>query len=189
VPGFAGLALARPLLSFGRQELRDYLTASDQPWLDDPMNEDLGFDRVKIRKARAVLAEAGLSTARIAAAASHLARAREALETVTAAVLVRAMRRMEEGVLLESAVLAAAPREVGLRALAAVLMGVGGQAYRPRFESLERLYDRMARGGFRGGATLHGCHLSPAPAKFAPLDLWVRTERPRKTGSSGRSAK
>jgi tRNA(Ile)-lysidine synthase len=189
ISGFPDLAVARPLLGFGRQRLRDYLTALDQPWLDDPMNEDLAFDRVKIRKARQVLAEAGLTAARIALAASHLARARETLEIVTDAVLARAVRRMDEGVLLEAQVLAAAPREVGLRALASVLMAVGGNAYRPRFESLERLYDRIARGGFRGGATLHGCHIGPAPANFAPHDLWVRPERPRKTGGSGTSAK
>lgn len=189
VPAFAQLAVARPLLSFSRQELRDYLTGLGQPWLDDPMNDDPGFDRVKIRKARAALAGAGLSSARIAAAAAHLARAREALEVVTAAVLERAMGRMDDGVLLESAVLAAAPREVGLRALAAVLMAVGGQAYRPRFESLERLYDRIVRGGFGGGATLHGCHVSPALKNFAPRDLWVRKESPRKTGGSKGSRK
>ena len=187
VPNFPQLTVARPLLSFSRQELGDYLTLLDQSWLDDPMNQDLAFDRVKIRKARAALAEAGLSTARIAAAASHLARAREALEIVTGAVLARAMRplREEGGVLLESAALAAAPREVGLRALAAVLMAVGGQAYRPRFESLERLFNRIADGNFKGGATLHGCQISPAPRKFAGHDLLVRAERPRKTGSSG----
>ena len=185
-PDFPQLTVARPLLAFSRQELRDYLSAKSQPWLDDPMNQDPAFDRVKIRKARAALAEAGLSTARIAAAASHLARAREALEVVTAAVLARAMRPLREGdgVLLESAALAAAPREVGLRALAAVLMAVGGQAYRPRFESLERLFDRIADGGFKGGATLHGCQISPAPRKFAGHDLLVRAERPRKTGGS-----
>ena len=151
------------------------------------MNQDLAFDRVKIRKARSALAEAGLSTARIAAAASHLARAREALEIVTGAVLARAMRPLREGdgVLLESAALAAAPREVGLRALAAVLMAVGGQPYRPRFESLERLFNRIVDGGFKGGATLHGCQISPAPSKFESHDLLVRAERPRKTGSSG----
>ena len=187
VPDFPQLKVARPLLSFSRQDLRDYLTFLDQPWLDDPMNQDQAFDRVKIRKALSALAEAGLSTARIAAAASHLARAREALEVVTGAVLARAMRPLREGdgVLLESAALAAAPREVGLRALAAVLMAVGGQPYRPRFESLERLFDRIADGSLKGGATLHGCQISPAPRKFAGHHLLVRAERPRKTGSSG----
>jgi hypothetical protein len=63
-------------------------------------------------------------------------------------------------------------------------MAVGGQAYRPRFESLERLFDRIAGGSFKGGATLHGCQISPAPRNFADHDLLVRAERPRKTGSS-----
>ncbi len=86
------------------------------------------------------------------------------LEIMTQAVLLRAATRMQtgqDGLLLDPAVLAAAPREVGLRALAAVLMAVGGQAYRPRFESLERLFDRITGPGLGAGATLHGCHLRP----------------------------
>ena len=193
VPGFPQLSVARPLLSFGRQELRDYLTVLGQSWLDDPMNQDMAFDRVKIRKAGAVLAEAGLSSVRIAAAAAHLARARETLEIVTGAVLARAVRpvgdRVQDGLLLDPIAIAAAPREVGLRALAAVLMAVSGQAYRPRFDSLERLFNRISGGGFKGGATLHGCQLGPGPGNFAPRDLLVRRERPRKTGSSRRRQK
>ena len=149
------------------------------------MNEDTSFDRVKIRKARAALTKAGLTPARIAAAASHLARARESLEIMTEAVLQRAAQKSETGgVLLDAAALAAAPREVGLRGLASILMAVGGQAYRPRFESLERLFDRLTGPGLGGGATLHGCHLRPVPAAFAPFNLAVIPENPRKTRSS-----
>jgi tRNA(Ile)-lysidine synthase len=184
VPGFAQLTLARPMLGFGRDQLRAYLSGLGQAWLDDPMNEDAGFDRVKIRKARAALSEAGLMPARIAAAAAHLARARESLEIMTEAVLQRAARKSQAGVLLDAAALAAAPREVGLRGLASVLMAVGGQPYRPRFESLERLYDRITGAGLGAGATLHGCQLRPAARTFAPFSLVVIPENPRKTGSS-----
>ena len=148
VPGFAGLGVVRPLLALRRDQLRTHLKTLKQPWLDDPMNADPAFDRVKIRKALVALSDAGLTVERIASAAAHLARARESLEIVTEAVLARAVRAGEGGVLLDPAVLAAAPREVGLRALAAVLMAVSGQAYRPRFESLERLFDPI------GGAPL-----------------------------------
>src|SRR6185436_18044689 len=111
VPGFVPLTVARPMLGFSRDQLRDYLSDAGQAWLDDPMNEDDSFDRVKIRKARAVLSEAGLMPARIAAAAAHLARARESLEIMTEAVLRRAVRPSEAGgVLLDAAALAAAPR-------------------------------------------------------------------------------
>jgi tRNA(Ile)-lysidine synthase len=189
VPGFAGLAVLRPLLGVARSDLRAHLTSLDQTWLDDPMNDDASFDRVKIRKARAALAKAGLTQERIAAAAAHLARARESLEIVTEAVLARAVHKAEQGLLLDAGALAAAPREVGLRALASVLMAVGGQAYRPRFESLERLFNRISDGSLGAGATLHGCHIRPAGRHgkdFAAFSLLVTPESPRKTGSSAK---
>ncbi|HEY2009648.1 MAG TPA: tRNA lysidine(34) synthetase TilS [Rhizomicrobium sp.] len=181
VPGFAGLHVGRPLLGFSREELRAFLKDRGQAWLEDPMNEDVAFDRVKLRKARAALEEAGLSSARIAAAAGHLARARESLEAVTEAVLARAIRMGEDGILLDPKALAAAPRELGLRALAWVLMAVSGQTYRPRFDSLERLFDALTGPKARTGATLHGCQISPAPQNFAPFTLMVRREISRKT--------
>ncbi|HEY0302321.1 MAG TPA: hypothetical protein VGC36_13335, partial [Rhizomicrobium sp.] len=134
-------------------------------WLEDPMNDEARFARVRLRKLMPVLEEAGLGRARIAAAAGHLARAREALDTVTVAVLVRAARRRDGAVHLDPAALAAAPREVGLRALAQLLMAVSGQSYRPRFERLERLYDRLAAGALGGGSTLHGCRIAPLAGK------------------------
>jgi hypothetical protein len=94
-------------------------------------------------------------------------------------------------VLVDPVVLAAAPREVGLRALASLLMAVGRQAYRPRFESLERLFDRIAGADLRGGATLHGCHIRPTTGKekdFAPFSLVLQPESPRKTTGSATPA-
>jgi tRNA(Ile)-lysidine synthase len=187
VAGFESLCIHRPLLGITRADLRKHLEAIGQSWLEDPMNDDAAFDRIRMRKAAGVLADAGLSSARIAAAAAHLSRARAALETVTEAVLARAARAVPEGVLLDPAAIAAAPREVGLRALSAVLLAVSGQVYRPRFEGLERLFDRIGAGELGAGATLHGCHIAPAPKLHrtggAAL-LLVRRENPRKTGSS-----
>lgn len=187
VPGFESLSVRRPLLGFTREDLRAHLKTIGQDWLDDPMNDDPAFDRVKIRKARAALADAGLTTARIAAAAAHLARARAALEIVTEAVLARAARPYDGGFALDAGALTAAPREVGLRALAALLQAASGQPYRPRFDSLERLYDQLATGTLGRGATLHGCHISPASRAVRDLrpGTWlVRAEKPRKTASS-----
>jgi len=180
VAGYSALSVARPLLGMSRKALRAYLASLDQDWLEDPMNQDEAFDRVKLRRAKAVLEEAGLSAARIAAAAAHLARARESLEIATQAVLARAVRENAAGLLLDPEVLAAAPRELGLRALASVLMAVSGQAYRPRFDSLERLFDVLARSKSRTSATLHGCHIGRAPKNFAPFSLLVQRENPRK---------
>jgi tRNA(Ile)-lysidine synthase len=181
------LTVSRPLLGIGRDALRAHLTARGQAWLEDPMNDDTAFDRVKIRKAREALAEAGLTAARIAAAAAHLGRARAALEVVTGAVLARASRRVPKGFVLDPAALIAAPREVGLRALAALLMTVSGQPYRPRFVALERLLGKIAGGSLGGGVTLHGCHIGPAPrgsGDFRPGTLLLVPENPRKSPKS-----
>lgn len=193
-PGFSGLCVVRPLLALPRADLRDFLGTVGQEWLEDPMNQDPAFDRVRLRAAARALADAGLSAGRIAAAAAHLARARAALEEVTQAVLARAVHpagKMEpEGLLVDAAALGAAPREVGLRALAAVLMTVSGAPYRPRFEALERLFDRIAAEELGGGATLLGCRIGPAGRKAGgggggARVLLVRREGPRRGSRPG----
>ena len=161
--GFEELVLARPLLGVPRIMLRTYLKRRKQPWLEDPMNSEARFARSRIRGLLPALEAAGLSSRRIADAAAHLARARVALELATEAVLARAARAHEDKVLLDAKALMAAPREIGLRALAALLMAVSGDPYRPRFEALERLFDSIGSGELGAGATLHGCRIGPAP--------------------------
>jgi tRNA(Ile)-lysidine synthase len=47
--------IARPLLSASRSDLRDYLRAIGQPWLEDPSNQNTDFARVKVRQRLATL--------------------------------------------------------------------------------------------------------------------------------------
>jgi tRNA(Ile)-lysidine synthase len=198
VPGFGELSLVRPLLAVERGSVRNHLLAKGHAWLEDPMNGEDRFARVRLRKLMPALNDAGLTQARIAAAAAHLGRAREALDIVTGAVLARAVQPTNDGLHVDAVALAAAPREVGLRALAQVLMAVSGQSYRPRFERLERLFDRIAANGIGGGCTLHGCRLGPASnGAFGRGTLTVEPEfavargkknqnRPKKTARKAR---
>ena len=184
----AGLVLARPLLGMTRADLRAYLAAQGQDWIEDPMNDDPRFYRVRMRKLAPALAEAGLTPARIALAAAHMADARAALEMVTAAVIERAVRAApresrQPGLLLDPDALAAAPRELSLRALAALLQTVSGAPYRPRFQALERLHVAISAATPMAGQTLSGCRIGPAPATerlFGPRTLKLTREKPRK---------
>jgi tRNA(Ile)-lysidine synthase len=160
--GFAGLMIVRPLLDMARAPLRDFLQAKKQPWLEDPMNIDPRFARSKLRAAWPQLEALGLTAQRVSDAAEHLGRAREALDDMTAALLLRAARFDDAGALIDSVRLKMAPREVGLRALASTLSRVSGEAYRPRFGKLERLFDAIRDGSLGGGATLHGCIVAPS---------------------------
>jgi tRNA(Ile)-lysidine synthase len=45
-----GLTILRPLLTKSRRQLRNFLLARDQPWLEDPSNQDPRFERVRLRQ-------------------------------------------------------------------------------------------------------------------------------------------
>lgn len=151
----------RPLLGIPRERLAATLRAAGQPWIEDPSNLDPAYGRVRMRRALPVFAEAGFGTARLAATAARLGRARQAIEASVAALLASAALVHPAGfVRLDPAVLCGAPEELGLRALAAVLASTGGTAYPPRLERLERLYRELA-GGLGQGRTLGGCRVVP----------------------------
>ncbi|HEX3430197.1 MAG TPA: tRNA lysidine(34) synthetase TilS [Rhizomicrobium sp.] len=166
-PGCENLRIVRPLLGVQRAKLRAFLLRRNEPWLEDPMNADIRFARARLRGAWPALREMGFSTERIAAAAGHLARARAALEQAASDLLAISCRSVENGVLLDGGAIAAVPEEIGLRALARVLMQVSGRHYRPRFERLERVAAAIRLQELRGGRTLHGCCIRPASKRDA----------------------
>ena len=51
----------RPLLGFTRAELRQWLQAQGKTWVEDPSNDNPRFDRVRARKAMAVLQPLGVT--------------------------------------------------------------------------------------------------------------------------------
>jgi tRNA(Ile)-lysidine synthase len=183
VPELKELVVVRPMLTLERDEVRAHLTALGQDWHEDPMNRDPRFSRARIRESWPALESLGLTKERLASAADHLSRAREALDLVTLAILARSSRFMGATAFVERHALIQAPRELGLRALAALLMAVSGQAYRPRFSSLERIFDRIRDGELQGGCTLHGCRIAPAPKRraiFGPGTVLIEAEGSRR---------
>ncbi len=179
LPGYDRLRVVRPLLGIRRTALRNYLESRGESWSEDPMNSDARFARVRLRQAWPRLEELGLSAGRVAAASFHLARARDALEAATAQLLGEACRFHGDRVVLDGARFAAAPPEIGLRALAHILSRLSGEAYRPRFERLGRLYSAIRDGQLKSARTLHGCRIGRAPkaaAIFGPASLMVTPE-------------
>ncbi len=167
------LRLLRPLLSVPKARLAATLGRLGQNWIEDPSNQDTHHARVRVRQSMPALEREGVSPARLAAAAHHLGRARAALDEATAHFLARAAAFHPAGFCrLDLGMLAAAPAEVSLRALARTLLTVGGGAYPPRLEHLERLYRALVEAGAvadsgkapGGGRTLAGCQIVPGRA-------------------------
>ncbi len=161
--------ILRPLLGIPRADLAASLDGLAP--VDDPSNRDPRHARVRLRHALADLGEGADLTQRLGATARHLQQARAALDQAALARLIRAVRPHEAGFCrVDRGLLAAPPAETGTRALAAVLGMVGGGAYRPRFERLERLWDALRAAGPWAACTLQGCRILAAdPAGDALL--------------------
>jgi tRNA(Ile)-lysidine synthase len=186
--GLAGMAplveaghwrLLRPLLDLPAARLRATLRDLGQDWIEDPSNRNLAFARARLRAQGAALVEAGLSPPRLAETCRHLARARIALERLTERALAAAVLLHPAGfALVDPAPLAAAGEEIGLRALAALIATIGGEAYPPRFERLERLAGAVLAGSLRGGRTLGGCRILPYRGRVLILREFAATAAP-----------
>ena len=148
------LQILRPLLEFPRQTLREFLGEEGQDWIEDPSNEAERFDRVRWRK---FLAADRIDAGRLALTARQLGRARQVLEAECAALAAEIVTLSGSGhALLDAGRLAAAPDEVALRLLAALVRTVGGGAFPPRLESLEKMLD-LLRNGLEKRRTFAGC--------------------------------
>jgi len=156
----ADLRLLRPLLPLARSRLEATCTAHGQPWLDDPSNRADRFARVRARRA---LAEAGPATLDgLAETARRLGLARSAADAQLADILAEHACFFPEGWLtLDPRAITRPPFDTACRLLARLVAAVGGAAYPPRRERLERLVVAL-RAGKPGGASLGGCLLRPA---------------------------
>lgn len=155
-----GLTVLRPLLDVSRARLRQTLHAAQHGWIEDPSNEDERFARTRIRKLMRGLAGEGLDAGNLAATAARMRRARIALDAAADELARTAVTTHPAGyAAVPRDALVGAPEETGLRLLARILMAVGGNAYRPRLDRLERLYFGLKTGS-RRHATLSGCKVS-----------------------------
>jgi len=149
--------LLRPLLSVPKAALQATLTAANQPWIDDPSNQDAVYARVRVRQA---IAEGGLDARNLARSADRFARVRQTLEAGAAALLARALQTNPAGfAVLDRAAFTDADDEISLRALARVVAAIGGRDYGPRWGRLERLHRQLFVDRDETAATLGGCRV------------------------------
>lgn len=154
------LRVLRPLLDVPKSRLEATCRAAGQPWLDDPSNSDRRFARGRLRHTRPLTQQGGVATATLVDSAHRHGKARVELERSVADLLGRAATVGPEGyILLDRMLLAAAPIEVSVRALARCIRTVGGGAYPPRSRRLDNAYRAIMVKG-KTSRTLGGCRLA-----------------------------
>ena len=170
IGGGPHVRLLRPLLDLPRERLVATVRRAGLVPIDDPSNENETFDRVKVRKLLVALAPLGLDAARLARTAALMARAREALEAATAALLAdHAILSSIGHVEVDCEALLSAPGEIRLRALAAIIRTVGGHDYAPRLGALESVEAALRAGTLGRGRTLAGVKLAIAAGRLVAV--------------------
>ena len=156
-PEGRGVALARPLLTVSRQDLRTLLRARGLTWLEDPANVDPRYLR---SRARAALAADQPARARLAAIAARLSPLVEAEAAMAWAAAARIATTTADGLCqVDARGLATLPIGPRLRLWAALLAAASG-APRPPVAAAVALLDKAAlTPGFRG-ATLGGASIA-----------------------------
>jgi tRNA(Ile)-lysidine synthase len=171
-PAGRGMRLVRPLLAFGREELRQMLRARNLGWAEDPSNEAVRFERVRMRQLTRQMEDVSLL---------RTLRVMDGLAAMRAATLVEARKGLTQvetspdSATLPLEALTALGSEARARLLEALVMAAGGAATAPRSDALARAVSSLSgpmtsRSGFTlGGAWLRTegqrLTISPAPPR------------------------
>ncbi|MBM3618253.1 MAG: tRNA lysidine(34) synthetase TilS [Alphaproteobacteria bacterium] len=157
------LTVLRPLLDMPKTALIAYLEAQNQPWVEDPSNQNLRHTRVKMRQALPALeAATGITAQHFAATSARMARASDYLRQQTALARESCLTLHDEGyITLHLPEYQLLHPEIALRVLADVFRLMNHDAYRPRFSELEALHASLPE-----ARTLGGCQFIPKHGKM-----------------------
>ncbi len=156
-----GLTYARPLWMCSRGNLRDYLTRNDVTWIDDPSNDDVDFERIRVRKAMETLGELGLRSDALTHAATALRQSRDALDYYTG-------KEARDYVIAEAGDLIMPvkpdlPDEIARRLRAKAIQWMGNLPYPPRGAAMQHLMEGLS---LEGKHTLGGAIVTVKDGKM-----------------------
>ena len=157
-----GVTFCRPLLGVSRASLRQYLVDRGISWIDDPSNEDLRFDRVRVRAAIETLTELGLKIENLATVAENMQSAADALDWYTFLAARDLVSIRNGSILLDHRGFRILPAEIARRLIENSVGWITGYPYPMRRASMDRFVtairagDRTTLGGvfasYREGA-------------------------------------
>ena len=161
-----GVVIIRPQLAVSPEYLREYLQKKGINWIEDPMNQDEDFARVKIRKFLPKLAEIGLDEKKIALTAQTISNTRAFLQKEVDKFVSNNVRWWDGIVVSLSWIkLKELDIEVAMPVLGQLLQKIGKSIYIPEADDILRIL--MTKGNFKG-CTLGNCELFIAAKR-----LWI----------------
>lgn len=197
-PGLAGMAPAtlydgkvwilRPLLETSRMALRDFLRGIGVGWIDDPTNQNMAFERARLRAAGS-----GNADDPVPATAARIKQAGRAADLIAA----HASRASPGLIRLDRRFVATGDRAAAIQALRVLLAVSGGAEHLPDLARTAALFDRLGEGPLcatlsrtvvdaRRAAVFFHRELRDLPAPLPPRNGMVWDGRFRIAAAGGR---
>ena len=169
------LTLIRPLLQVNKKDILDTLSSLNETWVEDPMNKDTTYERVRWRSHLDCFHQMGLTQNAIGLSAKRLNRAKEALDFYSDVFIQHFVQIDNRGfATIDLSAYHSQPDEIKLRVLSQ-LLGIIGQSSIPvSMESLEQILDLPRR-----RLTLGWCHIIVSKNKIFISKEHVRQEGPK----------
>jgi tRNA(Ile)-lysidine synthase len=165
--GLHTLTIARPLLEMPKARLRATLESRSIPWIEDPSNENPGFERTRLRAAGHELAALGLTTDMLNLSVRRLRRAREAIEHAVADFCAAESTHVAVepwGVIrIGASALRAAPAEIAVRVLSWAVAAAGGSEEPVPLAGIEAVAEALRAGPATGAWTLARAKIVATP--------------------------
>jgi len=173
--GVQGVKIARPLLEIAKARLVATLHNLGVAWIEDPTNDDTGYERPRVRRALQRLAEADVERAALARSAGRLGAAREAVDYALAQFMAALALEAHPGLFarLDRRAFDAGPRLLRERVLERLIARFGGTTAKPRLSEVEALVRRLDAAP-KMTATLGGAVVSAGPRT---LRVWREAGR------------
>lgn len=138
------LRFVRPFLEVGKVEILAYTKEHDIPYFEDISNANTDYARPRLRQARSVLEQEGLTPERLGHTAKRLRRATDALDQVADRVFQKSSRSHNDMIAIDSRIILQQPEEIILRViLRAIYDLTGKQSHDMRLRRIEQIVDDL----------------------------------------------
>lgn len=136
-----GIRIIRPLLHLNKDQLKSFLRAENQPWLEDPSNQNNGFFRARFRS---FLKEEGLSSGRLAKTLGKFQEDADFIHQSLQAALKKIAVFHENGdITLHKSAFAALHPALSKRLLVRIFEQFSGSLYPPRSKKIEGILKKL----------------------------------------------
>lgn len=154
---FNKIKIIRPLLSFTKQELQDFLISQNIEWIEDPSNQNEKFTRVKIRN---ILNQHPEWIDKLATASNNLSKTKDCIEFFLNKSIAELVETHFSYVAIKQGGFNELPQEIRFRMLTKLLQDFSSSLKPARGERLENLLAKIERGNEFKASTLSGCLIS-----------------------------